>query len=696
MHVIGTAGHVDHGKTTLVEALTGINPDRLKEERERQMTIDLGFAWLTLPNGESVGVIDVPGHRDFIENMLAGVGGIDAALFVVAADEGVMPQTREHLAILDLLQIPAGVIALTKADLVEAEWRELVAADVAAAVRGTVLEGAPLLPVSARSGEGLPQLKDALQSLLSARPARPDLGRPRLPIDRIFTLSGFGTVVTGTLTGGALALGDEVEILPAGLRTRVRGLQTHKTKIERAVPGSRVAVNLSGVEIGQLRRGMVVSHPGVFRPTSFIDARFQHLPGAATGRAEASLSKIPLAGREGARGLPDAGLPLKHNAEVKFFVGAAEVLATVRLLEGDSLLPGASGWVQLALAEPVVAAKGDRFILRRPSPGATIGGGVVVDPQPKRRHRRMDPAVVAQLETLAKGTPGEILLQALEAAGPAFLKDAVQMAGLTRETAAEAVAELQASGELIQLDPPMLPPLPAGHREAPEAAPSASPPGGFARGRGAGSLDGDALVVTRAGWGKFESDLRAALAAYHSTHPLRAGMPREELKSRLSQTLEAERRGRQSPKVFNALVARASEAGAVVADGAVVRLPAHRVKFSPAQQTKVEALLADFRRDPHNTPSFKDCAARVDDEVLAALVEQGALTQVSPEVLFLTETYTALVEKIRIHLRARGKITVAEVRDLFSTSRKYALALMEHLDAQGITRRVGDERVLRG
>jgi selenocysteine-specific elongation factor len=670
MHVIGTAGHVDHGKTTLVEALTGINPDRLKEERERQMTIDLGFAWLTLPNGESVGVIDVPGHRDFIENMLAGVGGIDAALFVVAADEGVMPQTREHLAILNLLQIPAGVIALTKADLVEAEWKELIAADVAAAVRGTVLDGAPLLPVSARSGEGLPQLKDALQSLLSARPARPDLGRPRLPIDRIFTLSGFGTVVTGTLAGGAFALGDEVEILPAGLRARVRGLQTHKAKIERAVPGSRVAMNLSGVETGQLQRGMVVSHPGVFRPTSFMDARFQHLP--------------------------DADLPLKHNAEVKFFVGASEVLATVRLLEGDALVPGASGWVQLALAEPVVAAKGDRFIVRRPSPGATIGGGVVVDPQPKRRHRRMDHAVVAQLETLAKGTPGEILLQALEALGPALLKDAVQIAGLTRETAAEAVVELRASGELIQLDQPMFPPLPAGKREAAEGAPSASLQGGFARGRGAGSLDGDALVVTRAGWGKFESDLRAALATYHSTHRLRAGMPREELKSRLWQILEAERRGRQSPKVFNALVARAAEAGAVVANGAVVRLPAHSVKFSPAQQAKVEALLADFRRDPHNTPSFKDCAARVDDEVLAALIEQGALTQVSPEVLFLAETYDALVEKIKIHLRAHGKITVAEVRDMFSTSRKYALALMEYLDTQGITKRVGDERVLRG
>jgi len=622
---------VDHGKTTLVEALTGINPDRLKEERERQMTIDLGFAWLTFPNGESVGVIDVPGHRDFIENMLAGVGGIDAALFVVAADEGVMPQTREHLAILDLLQVPAGVIALTKSDLVDEEWKELVAADVAAAARGTVLDGAPLIPVSARRGDGLPRLKDALQSLLSARPARPDLGRPRLPIDRIFTLSGFGTVVTGTLTGGAFALGDEVEILPAGLRARVRGLQTHKTKIERAVPGSRVALNLTGVETSQLQRGMVVAHPDTLRPTSFIDARFQHLP--------------------------DADLPLKHNANVKFFVGASEVLAAVRLLDGDSLAPGASGWAQLALAQPVVALKGDRFILRRPSPGATIGGGVVVDPHPKRRYRRNAAAVISRLETLAQGTPGEILLQALEALGPAPVKDAVQKAGLTREAAEEALAEIQS--DLIL-------------------------------------LDGDALVMTRAAWSKFENDLCAALAAFHAAHPLRAGMPREELKSRLSQILEAQRRGRQVPRVFNALVARAADAGVVVASGAAVRLPTHAVKFSAAQQSKVDALLADFRRDPRNTPSFKDSAVRVGDEALAALVEQGELIQVSPEVLFLADTYTALVEQIKIHLHARGQITVAEVRDLFSTSRKYALALMEHLDAQGITKRVGDERVLKG
>jgi len=621
MHVIGTAGHVDHGKSTLVEALTGINPDRLKEERERQMTIDLGFAWLTLPGGESVGVIDVPGHRDFIENMLAGVGGIDAALFVVAADEGVMPQTREHLAILDLLQIPAGVMALTKSDLVDAEWLSLVSADVAASVRGTALDGAPIVAVSARMGDGLPQLKQALQRVLSARPLRPDLGRPRLPIDRVFTLSGFGTVVTGTLGDGALALGEEVEILPAGFTARIRGLQTHKTKIERAVPGSRVAVNLSGVEINQLRRGMVLAHPGVFRPTNFLDGRFRHLP--------------------------DADLPLKHNAEVKFFVGAAEVLATVRLLEHEMLAPGESGWMQLQLAEPVVVAKGDRFILRRPSPGATIGGGAVVDPHPKRRHKRRDAAVLARLEVLSRGTPGEMLLQALDTLGPAPLKDALQKAGFDKASAAEALEEI--SDQLIR-------------------------------------LDGDALVISKAAWRKFEDDLGQWLHAYHSAHPLRVGVPREELKSRL----------KLSPRIFNAFLARAAEAGSVVAAGAVARLPSHTVQFTAVQQAAIHAVLADFWREPYNTPSAKDCLARLGEEVLNALLEQGALVQLSADVLLLSETYAATVERLKAHLRAHGKVTVAEVRDLFSTSRKYALALMEYLDAQGVTKRVGDERVLKG
>ncbi len=387
MRVIGTAGHVDHGKSTLVAALTGIDPDRLAEEKSRQMTIDLGFAWLTLPDGETVGIVDVPGHRDFIENMLAGVGGIDAAILVIAADEGIMPQTREHLAILDLLGVGSGVVALTKIDLIDdPDWIALVQDDIRAALAPTALANAAILPVSAQTGQGIPRLIDQLTTLLAGLPARPDRGVPRLPIDRVFTISGFGTVVTGTLLGGSLRLGDEVELQPSGLRGRVRGLQSYKQPVDLAQPGSRVAVNLSGIERQLIARGDVLTSPGALQATALIDVQFRHLL--------------------------DAGRPLKHNAAVKFFSGAAEANAHVRLIADETLPPGRESWLQIRLDRPLALARGDRFILRYPSPAQTIGGGVIVDPHPARRWKRMQPQVIAALELKLRGTPAERLAQA--------------------------------------------------------------------------------------------------------------------------------------------------------------------------------------------------------------------------------------------------------------------------------------------
>ena len=632
MRVIGTAGHVDHGKSALVQALTGTHPDRLKEEREREMTIDLGFAWFNLPGGEPVGVIDVPGHRDFIENMLAGVGGIDAALFVVAADEGVMPQTREHLAILDLLQIHNGVVALTKADLAESdEWLDLISEEIKQLIKGTALDGAPVVPVSARSGRGLDDLRSALSRCLAATPARPDLARPRLPIDRVFTIAGFGTVVTGTLMDGSLSVGDEVIVLPSNHSARIRGLQTHKTKLERAAPGSRVAVNLTGLQVADVQRGEVLcaasASPNTLRPTDLLDVQFRYLA--------------------------DADAPLKHNAEVKLFVGASETVAHARVLSGETLPPGETGWLQLMLTAPVVVAKGDRFILRRPSPGATIGGGLVVEPHPARKHKRNDPAVLNRLQTLLRGTPGEILLQAMDALGPGPLSAAIAKAGLDAGAVAEALAELAAADNLVVLD---------------GALPSSN-----------------ALVLSRAAMSRLTRETTDLLAAHHTAHPLKPGLSREELKSRL----------KLQPKVFNAFTSRTVAAGDVAESGAFVKLTTHQVKLTPVQQAGVDSLFAAFRRDPHNTPSVKESAAIAGEDVLAVLMDRGDLVQVSPEVLFLRETYDSLVAAVRKYLAANRSITVAQFRDTFNTSRKYALAFLEHLDAVGVTIRKGDERVLK-
>ncbi len=623
MRVVGTAGHVDHGKSTLVTALTGIQPDRLKEEQAREMTIELGFAWLTLPDGESVGIVDVPGHRDFIENMLAGVGGIDAVLFVVAADEGVMPQTREHLAILDILQVQGAVIVLTKTDLIDdPDWLDLVEMDVHSAVQGTVLADAPVMRVSARTRAGLDALKTALAACLEGRPARPDLGRARLPVDRVFTMPGFGTIVTGTLLDGRLHIGDEIEFLPGGLRGRVRGLQTHKHKEDWAVPGSRTAVNVSGVDVEQVQRGEVLAHVGRYHPTRRIDVYF--------------------------RLLPDASAPLRHSQEVKFFVGAAEVLARVRLLGVEELRPGEPGWLQLELVDPVTVVRGDRYILRRPSPGETLGGGVVVDPQPKGRHKRFDSGLLERLEALRQGTPADVLYQAALASGLAPWNDVVARSRLSGEQAQAARAELLAERQLVL-------------------------------------LEADGLVAAAGVWQAESERARREVEQFHKTYPLRRGMPREELKSRL----------KLPPRLFAAAVKAWVSGGLLVESGSLVALADHRVRFTPAQQARVDALLVRFASAPFAPPSVKECLGEVGDEIYAALVEQGQLVQVSPEVVFHADAYADMLQRVRAHFAQHETLTLAELRDLLQTSRKYIQAFLEHLDAASITQRDGDARRMR-
>jgi selenocysteine-specific elongation factor len=660
MRVIGTAGHVDHGKSTLIEALTGVHPDRLKEEREREMTIDLGFAWMTLPaigtgQPEEVGIVDVPGHRDFIENMLAGIGGIDAALFVVAADEGVMPQTREHLSILDILQIQGGVVALTKIDMVnDPDWLDLVEADLQEVLAHTVLADAAIIRLSARTGAGIPELKRQLSQLLSQRPARPDLNRPRLPVDRVFTIAGFGSVVTGTLVDGSLRVGDEIEILPQGLRSRVRGLQTHRQKEQVAVPGSRTAVNISGISLEQIQRGNVLTHPGDYRPTQRIDVHF--------------------------RLLADASQALKHNTETKLFIGAAEVVARLRLLGAEELAPGEEGWLQLELHQPVVAIRGDRYLLRRPSPGETLGGGMVVDPHPKGRHKRFTADTLASLEALSAGSPSDILLQALLALGAASLKDVYSRSNLGSQVAAHALQELVTSGQIINLED-----RPAG--AGAYAASSESVPDTASTMASAFALED--LVLSLGYWEQLARRILLEVESYHRSYPLRRGLPREELKSRLKELTHS------SPRLFNAAIHRLELQGRLKESGPLVFLPEHAIRFTSEQQAKIDRLLARFAASHYSPPGFKECQAEVGEDVLAALVETGQLVAVAPDVLFRRVDFDHMVADVRSIIQQRGSITVAEARDHFNTSRRYVLAFLEYLDATGVTIRLGDDRRLK-
>ncbi|HLZ28274.1 MAG TPA: selenocysteine-specific translation elongation factor [Chloroflexota bacterium] len=630
MRVIGTAGHVDHGKSTLIRALTGIDPDRLQEEKERGMTIDLGFAWLRLPNGDEASIVDVPGHERFIHNMLAGVGGIDVALLVVAADEGVMPQTREHVAILDLLGIANGVVALTKRDLVDDDWLDLVAADVEEFLAPTTLGGAPLVPCSATTGAGLDVLVEAIQTCLARERSRRDTDRPRLPIDRVFTVAGFGTVVTGTLIDGELHLGQELEVQPGGLRARVRGLQSHRKKLEAIPAGTRTAVNLGGLAVEDLRRGQVLAAPGTLKPTRAVDGRLRLIQDAR---------------------------PVRHNAEITFHSGAAESLGKLALLDRDELQPGDEAWVQVRLQDEVAVARGDLFILRLPSPSMTIGGGTVIEPH-ARRHRRRQATILRQLEVLAMGSPEDILLEHLRAREPADVNGLVQRTGLGAADARAALGRLVAAGDVLLLE----------------------------NVDGAVHLDGRAFVISSPGWRRLTEHVEMLLKEFHRGYPLRRGLPKEELRTRLG----------AEPRLFVRELGRLEAQSVVVEDGPFVRLTAHRVQFSPEQERQIEQVLRILREAGVAPPDRADLEAelRLSSELVDALLTQGTLVEVAAGLLYERETLQKIVAGIRADIEQHGPRTVAQIRDLLDASRKFTLALVNYMDDQKITRRVGDERVL--
>jgi selenocysteine-specific elongation factor len=631
--IVGTAGHIDHGKTSLVRALTGQDTDRLKEERERGISIDLGFAWLDGPDGERAGVVDVPGHERFVRNMLAGAHGMDLVLFTIAADDGIMPQTEEHLDILHLLGVRRGIFVITKIDLVDAARVENVREEIEILALDTSLEGAPIVPVSTLDGRGLETLRAEIARQLATPHAESGDGYFRLPVDRAFVVRGHGVVVTGTALAGAITDGDALRILPRGTTCRVRGLEVHGTPAPRAGRGQRIALNLGGVEMRDVRRGDVVCDPRLARATTRLDARVEVRPGAR--------------------------LALAHHGRVRVHAGTAEVLARVVLLDGGAeLRPRSAGWVQLALREPIVALRGDRFIVRDETARWTLGGGVVVNPFADR-HRRDEAGLATALERLHAGTDAEASGTFVETAAE-FVVDAgtlAQALGTRIERASDALALVS------------------------DAIPVPDPGGG------AGTW------TTTRKWGRFAAIVLDAVAAKHRAEPLARGLEMESLRGRLPWEV--------TPRVFRWGIERLVAEGLLVRADQVVHLPSHRIGLDAGGREHaalLERLLADGGFTPPDLRQLAETtglAARQLLEVLTVLEHEGRVVRIAPDLFFARGPADAAIARLTATCRAQGEITAAAFRDLIGASRKFAIAFLDWTDRTGVTLRVGDARRLR-
>jgi len=632
---VGTAGHIDHGKSALVLALTGIDPDRLEEEKKRGITIDLGFAHLDLGEGIRVGFIDVPGHERFVRNMLAGVGGIDLVILVVAADESIKPQTREHFDICKLLGIRKGLVAITKSDLVDREIMDLVRLEVQEFVRGSFLEDAPLLQVSAKTGEGLDALKDELRRLALEVTPKPEELPFRLPIDRAFVMKGFGTVATGTLIAGRIEKDAEVEIYPLGRRVRVRGIEVHNAPARTALAGQRTAVNLPGIEAKEISRGMILAPPGLFQATSRLDCRLNLLPAAR---------------------------PLKNRARFHFHCGTAETIAEVVLLEGKELEPGSSAFAQLRLSEPSVLMPGDRFIIRQLSPVTTIGGGSVLDNQPARR-RLGDSTIVPLLDTLEKGDSEARLEWLVRQAGEAPLPGLVSRTGWSPIEVLRVGRALASTNRLALLGQP------------PE------------------------LFVHQGYFQELARRVIDQLEKFHAQNPLVAGLPKEDLRSRID-TRSSPHTASPSSLLFNALLHTLAAQGKVDVQGETVKLAGRRIQLTPEEQVAKDQISAAFERRGLAVPSAPEVLAmlRIDrpraEKLLQILLKEKVLLKVTEDLIFHRSALQQLKELLVRRKTQSNRINVAVFKEITGLSRKYAIPLLEYLDRERVTRREGDERII--
>ena len=645
--IIGTAGHIDHGKTALVRALTGVDADRLPEEKRRGITIDIGFADLDLGDVR-IGFVDVPGHERFVKNMLAGAHGIDVVALVIAADESVMPQTREHFDICRLLGVRQGLVVITKKDLVEEDLLQLVRAEAEGLVAGSFLEDAPIITVSSRTGEGIDELKTALRAAGQQAPSRSADFVTRLPIDRAFTMRGFGAVVTGTLIAGEISEGEELELLPGGghvrtpsltvgflpgARVRVRGVQVHGASVARAFAGQRTAINLGGVEAAEIERGMTLTLPGRLRPTQIVDAQVQMLA--------------------------DAPRALRSRQRVRVHLGAAEVFARVRVLEdGGEVKPGKNGFAQLRFESPIVGVLGDRFILRSYSPSRTIGGGKILDAFTVKHRSREVTAVRARLQALASGDRATQLSSFVENANGLRRADIAARTGWRDEVIEAAARDALAGGAIV---------------------------------------DAEGVLIGRARVDELKRAVLEAVSAHHQREPLARGFGKEILRERHFAHAPAE--------IFRAVLSQLEQAGALVSEKDIVRARGHTRELSDTDSQLREALERAYQDAALAPPSMSEGFARAGisaaaqphgRKILQLLIDSGTLVRVAGEMFFHRAALDDLTKRLRAHA-ARGSdrsIDVPAFKELAGISRKYAIPLLEYLDRQRVTRREGDRRVI--
>ena len=646
--IVGTAGHIDHGKSALVLALTGTDPDRWEEEKRRGITIDLGFAHLDLGDDLRIGFIDVPGHERFVRNMLAGVGGFDLVMLIVAGDESIKPQTREHFDICKLLGIRRGLIVITKSDLVEPEVLDLVRLEVQEFVAGSFLEAAPIVAVSARTGNGLRGLKSELRRISLEAPPKPTDLPFRLPIDRSFVMKGFGAVVTGTLITGTVEKETEVEIFPLGKRARVRGIEVYNAPADRATAGQRTALNLAGMEARQITRGMVLAAPGLFQPTTSLDCALSLLPGVR---------------------------PLKHYARVHFHCGTAEMLAQVVLLEGKEMAPGAAGYVQLRLSEPGLFVPGDRFIIRQFSPVTTLGGGGVLDNAPPR-HRPGDSTTIDSLWLLEHGEPEARLELLVRRAGESTPASLAAKTGWNPTDVIRVAKSLEAQKHLFVLGQP------------------------------------PALLVHSEHYQRLTKLLLAALADFHAANPLAGGLPKEELRAKLNDTggtapasKPVTDRVRSAPyapsaSLLNTLLTSLAAQGKVGLQGEEVRLGGHTIQLTAEEMVARDHIAAAFEKAGLAVPSPHEVLTdlRLDrpraEKLLKMLVKENVLLKVTEEMIVHRSALRKLRDTLALRKSRNNRLSVPDFKDLTGLSRKYAIPLLEYLDRERVTRREGENRVI--